>query len=503
MLKLEDEFLFEVVAQADSNRQSLKSYFDRITELFYSSSLGGRNRLKQYVQNVSSLIYLPDNIIFEVVSEDGGDASILEKKLRNWFYEEGMDLFFFDVIKEALIYGSCFLKLLPNPPTRFILLNGVDVQFYYPSLPLDHPDQIITVYHRMPLRTFQRKYQSLLEELEIKAGANTESTVSPVPRFILERIVPDVKEDTVSFQEKLPFYLTPPTLQGGEMVEIKEVYYLPSSDSDVYNMAVFYEDHLLYHGASPYVRPLMPVLGFIIDPREDFPYGTSAIAEVSNLIDKIKRVYAELEEVIEMLKYPPLIISSSMLAIEEEKIRENMRPKGVITLESVDTRVDQYVSKADIQAFLTQIQLYEKYLEDILLVNETVLGAMPPKNIRSASHYTQFLSIALSQVRFLALAFEQFFETVMTQALMHMIYHSEELSMQFAGDKLRVEVYAHSTSPINTFQYLDLVLSLADAGIFPTEELIDILPIPYKDKIKKAFQQKAMQEMMNQNQQKD
>ena len=495
---LDEATLKEVSQIADANRNTLRSYFQNIEELYYSSTIGGRNRLKQYVQNITSMVYLPDNVVFEIVSNSLSDTKPLEKALKGWFYDEGVDILFYDVLRTSLIYGAVFVKVIPSDPPKVVLIEPYDVQFYYPQLPFDHPDQIITVYHRMPKATFQRKYGKYLSELEVPIVSNVSSTTRDIPPVILQHVVADKKETFLDEVEKTEVFLTPPSLVGGELVEIKEIYYY-SHKAKQYLMAIFYEDFLLYHGASPYISPLMPVIGFVPDPRLEFPYGNSPVAELSNLIVKLKKVYAEFEEVLQLLKYPPLIIASSMLSIEEQNVMKGLRPNGVILLEGVDTRVDQYITKSDPQVFLSQIQIYEKHLEDILFVSEASLGTSPPKNIRSATQYQQFLSVALSPIRFLALAFEQFFEMVMTQALYSMVYHNSQLK-NYVGEVLRVEVYAHTLSPVNTFQYLDLVLALGEAGLIPPDELIQLLPIPHKDKIIQHLHMKALQESLTEKQ---
>jgi len=489
-------FLREVSQQADSNRNILKTYFQRIESLFYSSTIGGRNRLKQYVQSISSMVYLPDNVIFEVVGRSAINTRELETALKSWFYDEGVDILFYDVLKTALIYGASFVKIVPSDVPKIIPIDPYDIQFYYPQLSPDHPDQIITVYHRMPKRTFDRKYGKYLSDKDIQIASNVPSTSRDIPPVILSHIVPDKLETPVDAIEKAEDFLPTPKLTGGDIVEVKEIYYLPEgSRSQGYMLAVFYEDNLLYHGASPHVSPLIPVISFIPEPRDDFPYGNSPVSELSSIIMKLKKVYVEFEEALQLMKYPPLIISSSILSIEEENVRKGMRPNGVILLEGADTKVDHYTTRSDPQAFISQIQLYEKHLEDILFMHEAVVGATPPKNIRSFAQYSQFLSVALSPIKFLALNWEQFFEMVMTQVLYCMIYHRPDLK-QYVGENLRAEVYAHTLSPVNAYQYMDLVLALAEAGILPPEEVVHLLPIPHKQQILKHLQMKALQESL-------
>jgi hypothetical protein len=61
----------------------------------------------------------------------------------------------------------------------------------------------------------------------------------------------------------------------------------------------------------------------------------------------------------------------------------------------------------------------------------------------------------------------------------------------------RVDVFAHTSSPITSLAYQEMILNLAGANIIPPDVVVDLLPIPRKEKIKKYMQQKALVEMQN------
>ena len=57
-----------------------------------------------------------------------------------------------------------------------------------------------------------------------------------------------------------------------------------------------------------------------------------------------------------------------------------------------------------------------------------------------------------------------------------------------AKTPLRVEVYAHTTSPVLLQNFTTLILELNARGLIPPEVAIELLPIPHKDRIKVIIQ---------------
>jgi hypothetical protein len=57
-----------------------------------------------------------------------------------------------------------------------------------------------------------------------------------------------------------------------------------------------------------------------------------------------------------------------------------------------------------------------------------------------------------------------------------------------AKTPFRVEVYAHTTSPVLLQNFTTLILELNARGLIPPEVAIELLPIPHKDRIKSMIQ---------------
>jgi hypothetical protein len=88
-----------------------------------------------------------------------------------------------------------------------------------------------------------------------------------------------------------------------------------------------------------------------------------------------------------------------------------------------------------------------------------------------------------------------------------MLLKGETLTYNFSNLSLikwgRICVYAHSTSPIIEEQNQMLLMQLAEMGIVPKEILVEVLDLPFKDRIlayiKKQEMEQQAQAMAQQN----
>ncbi|MEM1672472.1 MAG: hypothetical protein QXT86_10535, partial [Archaeoglobaceae archaeon] len=88
-----------------------------------------------------------------------------------------------------------------------------------------------------------------------------------------------------------------------------------------------------------------------------------------------------------------------------------------------------------------------------------------------------------SHLKAKALRFEQFIERIMTLWARMLVQFDRRY-----GDvrvPFKVEVYAHTSSPIMAMNYQDLLLTLFEMGAIGADVLIEMLPIPFKWRVKK------------------
>jgi hypothetical protein len=57
------------------------------------------------------------------------------------------------------------------------------------------------------------------------------------------------------------------------------------------------------------------------------------------------------------------------------------------------------------------------------------------------------------------------------------------------GVPFRIEVYAHTSSPIMAMNYQEMLAGLVDSGLVPREILVEMMPIPLRAKVKKRLRE--------------
>ncbi|MEM1679522.1 MAG: hypothetical protein QXD20_09875, partial [Ignisphaera sp.] len=196
---------------------------------------------------------------------------------------------------------------------------------------------------------------------------------------------------------------------------------------------------------------------------------------------------------VELLSHPPLMISSAMASVEEENIINNLKPKGIITFADPSTRIENYIPKVNPELVFNKIKLLEDYIDQVLMLNEGITTGRFT-NVRSYQQLALYIQTVLSDVRYFALRFEQFLEVLMTQIAYILAIYDERFAM-FNVD-FYVDVFSHSSSPILRQAIEEQVFMLMDAGLLDIDDVIDLLTIPNKDKVKEKIKVKQAMMMM-------
>ncbi|MEM4620162.1 MAG: hypothetical protein QW607_08100, partial [Desulfurococcaceae archaeon] len=477
-MKLDDLVVLDYLHTCLSNRGRLEEYVKSIEELYNSAYIGGKNKLKKYVRLLSGLIYSPENVIFDIKVRDERVAKtlptdLLKRELYTIFYN-GLDVDLYQLVKSAMIYGSAFIKLIPpkkqGEDPSYVFYKPNDVLVLYPELPLQHEEQVIVLVNRIPKRAFIRQYQNLLGDNIALLTTQQEQKDKPFTNLdaLIERVYDTEHKTPEQAVWQTQFVINHPELSSGELVEFYELYYY-DPENERWNVALIYNDFCFYHGVSPYIGSLYPLIGFAIDDHEKSIYGESAIADLSMSLIELKKEYKRLNELVELLSHPPLMISSAMASVEEENIINNLKPKGIITFADPSTRIENYIPKVNPELVFNKIKLLEDYIDQVLMLNEGLVSGRFT-NVRSYQQLALYIQTVLSDVRYFALRFEQFIERIMTLWARMLVQFDRRY-----GDvrvPFKVEVYAHTSSPIMAMNYQDLLLTLFEMGAIGADVLI-------------------------------
>ena len=127
-----------------------------------------------------------------------------------------------------------------------------------------------------------------------------------------------------------------------------------------------------------------------------------------------------------------------------------------------------------------------------------VLSGESQKNVRGQGYASLLAQFASTDLKRVAHTLEAQFEEIFTYTgILFQInddttYKRNGRTFTLAqwSQSYRVEIYAHTGSPITTENNIQLTLSLHKEGIIPPDVLTEILPLPYKNKILEYIKKK-------------
>jgi len=458
-----------------------------------------KNSISKTIDDIVSLIYLPDNIIFDIIVDPDKEELIndkiqkkidkLNKLLNEKFIRDGIDIEIYDWLYWACVYGTYIVKtILDGDKVVFKGVSPFDFAVYYEDNKNLNKDQIFCHIARIPIHVAKRKY--------------------PDVKF-LPAVTPPVRQDTFldlvisQNQQTGQFNVSPIPIKNedelspkkvGEYVEVYEMWFWDYDRKDWF-MAQIVGDRI-YKSVNPFIPKEHPFIAFTPTPVEGFFWGLSEMHYLIYLFQTIKNETDRLNKVEDLLSKPPVIVYGVSGSIEAQEMQNKLGQAGsVIEINDPTAKFDFYLPKLDPAIIFNSLKHYsEEFREQSGIIG--ILGGKPMPNVRSASYATILAQFASTVLKKKALRVEAFIEEIMTMLANCIVYtdanYKELLSIPF-----RVDVFAHTSSPITSLAYQEMILTFAENQILPPDVVIDLLPIPRKEKIKKYMQQKALMEMQN------
>lgn len=493
-----DEIL-EIVSRCLSYRSVL---FNRYMDLligYLTCGDSGTDILGRYIQVVSSLIFSADNVILDILPDEGKEFSqaeykvveLLRKRLGDDFWAEGLDELFYECARWGELFGLIGVIVVPRVHgNKAYIVYPWDVLFYYPELPIDDDSQCIVRVIKMGRREAVKRFGE-----EVANEAQVSKSVPNVLSEFLRRVEVtnselDVEPGIDLKSDILSRYL----LFGGSenLVEVYEVWY-KDLDSKSVCQAIVVGDHVVAHSVSPYLDDDYPFAFYVSEPVVGSVYGRGAGEKGIALQEKVDEWMKKFETACDLLSNPPLLIQTYSGVIDREDIIKNIAtPGGVVIVDSPDMKVEHYVPRVDLQSIAVILEKYERNLLETVGLNDITLGSNV-KGVRSASHAQLIAMFAGNHIKSKALRFEQFIERVLTLWCRYLIRHTKNYQIT---TPIKVDVFAHTTSPIVAMNYQEVLLSLSESGVIPPDILIELLPIPLKWKVKEYMQNMVAAKMV-------
>jgi|GEM_PF-2690523 len=537
--------LLEAVARLKSKLSYNKEYLRQKFSYYYFGTANNFpakvNNIFSTINQLASLIFSADHLILEPRLDNSLDETenreFVEKivdRLANTIGEDFKNTKSDDelskIILDALITKNGFGKIVYNSEgfwetPKIIRLNPYNVAVGYDSFNIRDLSQIIMHRTFMTSREFEIRYPDASRKLKARQRKEAiEQTSEDLNQDLAIRLLPATPTQTGG---QIPYQLKPD--QTGvvnrqpvfEMVEIIEIWHYNFDDNvEEHNHKwvenIVAEDLILetrYHMVNPFFS--IVALDYATDE-----YGYSVISLLENIQDSMEDIYDDVQEARKRLINPTVLVSGYGVNPEvKDDITRAIHTSGSVEIiDATGVKVDTYQSQIQPQIAMEEKQILEQDAQKVMSMTSIMQG-VPAKNVRSAS-YAQILSqFSAAPIKKIAIKIEKQIEDMFnTLAEIYInastvkyktMVQQQTMTFNFANLSLinwgRIVIYAHSTSPIIQEENQMLLIQLTQMNVIPKEILIDVLDLPFRDKIlayvKKQELEQQTQMMVEKNKQ--
>jgi hypothetical protein len=535
-----DKEILEAIERLKSKLAYNRWYYKQKYNYFYYGTptefSAKVNNIFSTINQLLSLIYSADHLILEPRLDNSLDetdskefveriVSKLANTIREDFENTKSDDELSKIILDALITKNGFGKIIYNSEgfwetPKVIRLNPYNMAIGYDSLNIRDLSQIIMHRTFMTSREFEIRYKDAYKKIKSKyQKALEEQTSDQINQDLALQLLPPTQSPSGA-QVPYEIELNKPAVVNKQpvfdMFEIVELWHYDFEEKKwVEKIAA---EDIILETRLHMVNPFFSIIA--IDYATD-EYGFSVIELLKNIQDGMEDIYSDVQKARKRLIDPPVLISGFGVNPEvKDEIEAAIKTGGSVEIiDAQGVKIDTYESKIQPQIAMEEKQTLEQDAQKVMSMTSIMQG-VPAKNVRSAS-YAQILSqFSAAPLKKIAVKIEEQIEDMFnTMAEIYingsvttykMLLKGQTLTYSFSNLKTidwgRIVIYAHSSSPIIQEENQMLLIQLTQMGLIPKEVLIEVLDLPFKDKIleyiKKQEMNQQAQAMAQQNQEK-
>jgi hypothetical protein len=460
------------------------------------------NLLKAHLDEVVSLIYMSENVIFDLKKNTEDDIlNPKEEKFRNIiqdrFYSDSLDLRFYDEVLCSLIFGNQFLKIYPTGKrveVETVLPYELGVR--YTTIPeINDPSQAVCHIKLIPLDVLRSQYSpELIDSAIVSENATGFEDILTQPLMVYGSnkgsfFGPTYKNEIRSIMRQKT---------SAKFVQVEELWVyeddIPDKSSpddktmSDYMVYTIINNTVINRGVNPCVEKRLPFVNINLNSMSKNFWGMSELYYLVYLQNEITKNQRRGDDVMSLLANPSMIFSGLLSSGVPEDIMEKLKtPGAMIDIPGEDIKMEPYVPKLDPSMAYQVKGFYEQAFEKISGLNETLAGRAST-NVRTAGQQSLLASFASAPLKKKALKLENAIEeTMLLYAQSYQIIHADEYG---EIENYRIKVNSHSTSPITQFQYMNVLFQLFGSGVVPPELLVKLVPIPRQSDVLKYLKQK-------------
>lgn len=488
-----------------------KSYLEELRSWYWRGAKDTEadaeiNRIYGEVNNMLSLIYSPEQIILEGILEGEGDPGELPilrritKCTRDNFFYRRIDVTSSQMALNALIDGNTFIRpLWKHGGVIWQETPSDHIGVMYEALPIDSEWQVFSTKTELTERQVETWWPDIYQKIKAKKAVARDEH-----RGNLEVILGG--QGSTDAQIEVKTGLIYKAKSAKETFECREVWQF-EHEHDQWRKATLVEGVLVkdaltgrnHHG---YFQ-LCPM------PVKNWIWGHSAIRLIKFIQETRNKILSDIDSASARLLDPPLIATGYNIGEDglSEKADSLKIPGSAVVIEGQNINIKEWLPKLEIDVAYKQLDYRDLQTKFITGVNEVMQG-QAQKNVRSQGYATMLAQFASTELKRIAHYVEAQLEEVFTfsgrifQESDKTQYKDKESGRtfylaQFPFD-YRLEIYGHTGSPIATENNINLSMKLTEMGLMPPDVLVDLLPLPYKDRIKDFIKLKAQQQQQAQ-----
>jgi len=481
------------------------------------------NKIFPHIDQLTSFLYSAETTRFSIqlgasVNDmENVKVPTLTRALNDEWLNSNADQVFSSATTWALVYNSCFVKLILNNGLHPYLVEPSCIGVLREDTPyVDRQEALVQTYYITKSELYARLYSHpKRDELVARVGATQHERTDAANG--IERIILSQSNPTMYGNVNLD-------LAGGnrykatvaeDTVEMTELWVWNDDTMDYQVVTKADPDVIIYDrpGESVFLKGELPFVQIAPNPLYDYYWGSSEVQRLIYLQQLRNKRMSEILDLLSKQVNPPTALIGFTGILDEKNFALN-RAGGLLATDMPNAKVEKLAPTIPPDLF-REIQEIDAMFEEASGI-VSVLQGKGEAGVRSSGHASQLARLGSSRAKKRALIIEDSLEKLATLYLKAMqVYDNTHftdskgnkfIAEQFTKDYV-VKVDAHSNSPIFMEDLRQLAFNLFDKKVIDKESLLDLLEPPMKqllkDRLKKMEekeQEAAQQQQAQQSQ---
>lgn len=458
------------------------------------------NKIFPHIDQLTSFLYSAETTRFSIqlgasVNDmENVKVPTLTRALNDEWLNSNADQVFSSATTWALVYNSCFVKLILNNGLHPYLVEPSCIGVLREDTPyVDRQEALVQTYYITKSELYARLYSHpKRDELVARVGATQHERTDAANG--IERIILSQSNPTMYGNVNLD-------LAGGnrykatvaeDTVEMTELWVWNDDTMDYQVVTKADPDVIIYDrpGESVFLKGELPFVQIAPNPLYDYYWGSSEVQRLIYLQQLRNKRMSEILDLLSKQVNPPTALIGFTGILDEKNFALN-RAGGLFATDMPNAKVEKLAPTIPPDLF-REIQEIDAMFEEASGI-VSVLQGKGEAGVRSSGHASQLARLGSSRAKKRALIIEDSLEKLATLYLKAMqVYDNTHftdskgnkfIAEQFTKDYV-VKVDAHSNSPIFMEDLRQLAFNLFDKKVIDKESLLDLLEPPMKQLLK-------------------